>query len=80
MNSEKTVSKGKPQMNKWLNGYADGSGKGTITFDDKAVLKVHWGCSCCDNFDVCNPSSEDKKLIRKAGKLVKFLNENGVKL
>jgi hypothetical protein len=77
--SSPSFRKGKPEA-KWQNGYSDGSGKGTITFDYEPVLRVHWGCSCCDNFDTYSPSTEDKKLIKKAKKLVKFLNENGVKL
>jgi len=64
---------------KWKNGYSDGSGKGTITFNNESKLRVHWGCSCCDSFDTYNPSKDDKKLIRFAEKIVKILNEKEVK-
>jgi hypothetical protein len=62
----------------WKNGFNDGSGKGTITYGEKGILRVHWGCSCCDGFDAYYPSKEDKKLIRFADKIVKILNERKV--
>ena len=33
----------------WKIGFYDGSGKGTITSDGAPIVRLHWGCSCCDN-------------------------------
>ena len=30
-------------------GYKDGSGPEYITIDEKPVLAIRWGCSCCKN-------------------------------
>jgi len=49
------------------NGYSDGSGKGTITLNNEAVLRTHWGCNCCDS----GPYEED---IKKADEICKILN------
>ncbi len=69
----------KEEKKAWKNGYSDGSGKGTITFNDDGKLRVHWGCDCCDSFDEDNPSREDRKALRLADKIVKILNEKKVK-
>lgn len=55
------------------NGYSDGSGKGTITLNDNAILRVHWGCSCCDYFDEDILDSKEMKL---AIKIVEILNKH----
>jgi len=55
----------------WKNGFSDGSGKGTITYKDDSVLRVHWGCDCCDYFD----EDTDKDLVKLANRLTKLLNE-----
>jgi len=44
------------------NGYSDGSGKGTITINNEPILRTHWGCSCCDNFDANDKNSKEMKL------------------
>lgn len=59
------------EKKRWNNGYSDGSGKGTITFDDKGKLRPHWGCSCCD---IPCPE-EDKKIQKLTNKIVKILND-----
>lgn len=69
----------KKKRRMWRNGYEDGSGRGTITFNGEGKLCVHWGCGCCDYFNSLNPSKEDKKLIRFADRIVKLLNENKIK-
>ena len=69
----------KPKKCEWKNGYSDGSGKGTITFNNIGKLRVHWGCGCCDSFDSNNTNKEEKKLIRLADKIVKILNKNKVR-
>lgn len=43
---------------KYINGYKNGSSKGTITLNEEPVLRTHWGCSCCDS----GPTDEDIKL------------------
>lgn len=58
---------------KYLNGYSDGSGKGTITLNGVSVLKTHWGCSCCDY----GPTAEN---IQLADKIVDFMNKNKFKI
>jgi len=63
----------------WKNGYSDGSGKGTITFNGNAKLRVHWGCSCCDSFSEYSHGSDEKNLIKFADKITKVLNEKKVK-
>ncbi len=65
-------------MKEWKNGYSDGSGKGTITFDGEGVLRVHWGCDCCDSFSEYDPSEKDKKLVLFADALVKLLNRSKI--
>lgn len=66
------MSEQKPKKEiKWKNGYSDASGKGTITYNNKGVFRVHWGCSCCDGFD----ENTDKELIKLADKLSKHLNK-----
>jgi hypothetical protein len=57
---------GKAEM-KFTNGYKDGSGKGTICYGDRAVLRTHWGCSCCDR----NVNELDTEL---GDKIVAILN------
>ena len=57
---------------KYRNGYSDGSGKGIITMDDKALLATHWGCSCCDT-----ETTEENNIL--ADKIVKMLNKRGLK-
>lgn len=37
-------------------GYADGSGEEYITLDDKAVLAMRWGCSCCKDISDLKPA------------------------
>jgi len=59
------------EKKEWKNGYGDGSGKGTITYGDEGVLRVHWGCSCCDGFN----EDTDKDLIRFAKKVAEILNK-----
>ena len=54
-------------MKIYKNGYSDGSGKGTITLNDKAVLRTHWGCSRGGY----GPTHKDKLL---ANRIVKILN------
>jgi hypothetical protein len=51
----------------YRNGYLDGSGKGTITLNEYAVLRTHWGCNCCDS----GATLEDELF---ADKIVKILN------
>jgi len=55
------------------NGYSDGSGKGRIVINEKAVLTTHWGCGCCDYFDDSNTESKEMKL---AELIVKILNKH----
>ena len=49
----------------YTNGYSDGSGKGTIVKkmgkDEDAILRTHWGCSCCDY----GATEKDMKLTYK---------------
>lgn len=56
-----------------LNGYNDGSGKGTITFNNEPLLRTHWGCSCCDYFNDEDMESDEMKL---AIFITKILNEH----
>lgn len=46
-------------------GYKDGSGKDTITLDEHAILRTHWGCSCCDYYD-----EKDTKMSEEVVKLL----------
>lgn len=64
------------RVNRWKNGFSDGSGKGTITFRNEGKLRVHWGCDCCDSFD----EKTDKELVRFADRIVKILNKEKVKI
>lgn len=46
------------------NGYKDKSGKGTLTYKEKPILRVHWGCSCCDYWDENNESSKGMRIAK----------------
>lgn len=50
-------------------GFSDDSGEEYITLYDKGVLKLRWGCSCCQN---TSPLSREE--LRFRDRVVKALN------
>jgi len=67
-----SFSEGKIQEEiRYVNGYLDGSGKGTIlkviNGKESPILRTHWGCSCCDD------GASDENILL-ADKITEILN------